>query len=340
MTKLLRIGLVLLAASAAGAWSLDVPARLGWSHRGDRPLTLYGNVDIRQVQLGFRVSGRIARMELEEGDRVAAGTLLASLDTQPYQEAVAAAQAQVARETANLAKLRAGPRAAEIAQARAAVAERDADLANVTQAFERARQLRPGGTISQASFDQAQAGKDMATARLASAREALRLLEEGTRAEDIAVGCAALEAAQANLAAAQTSLQDANLLAPDDGVILSRVREPGAIVGPSDTVYVLSLDRSAWVRAYVPESSLGRIHPGLAVEIVTDSAPSHPYRGQVGFVSPVAEFTPKTVETPELRTDLVYRLRITINQPDGGLRQGMPVTVRIPNAALTSGGES
>jgi len=327
--------LVVVAGGAAAAWWYDLPARLGWTHAEETGLTLYGNVDIRQVQLGFRVGGRVSEMLVDEGDRVETGQLLARLDDRTYADAVRAAEAQVASQQANLAKLEAGPRQAEIAQARATLAEQTYNLTNAEQALERARQLRPGGAISQAALDQAQSARDMASARVDAAQEALRLLEEGTRKEDIAAAKASLQAAEANLASAKTSLGDTELRAPAEGVILSRVREPGAILSPGDAAYVLSLDRPVWVRTYVEEPDLGRIHPGLAVEVVTDSAPDRPYRGQIGFISPVAEFTPKSVETPELRTDLVYRLRVIVDEPDLGLRQGMPVTVRLLEHAGT-----
>lgn len=328
---------VLLIACASAAWWLDLPVRLGWAQGKSDALTLYGNVDIRQVQLGFRVSGRIAQTLVDEGDAVKAGDVLARLDIKPYEDAVQAAQAQVANARATLDKLVAGPRQAEIDQARAQHDEQVANVKNAEQAFDRSRVLRPAGAISQASLDDAIAARDMATAREAATREALRLLEEGTRPEDIAAGRASLQGAEASLATAETSLSDAELRAPDDGIILSRVREPGAIVGPSDVVYVLSLTKPVWVRAYIAEPSLGAIHPGMMVDVTSDTAPNHPYRGRIGFISPVAEFTPKSVETPELRTDLVYRLRIIIDQPDPSLRQGMPVTVRIvPDA--THGG--
>jgi HlyD family secretion protein len=119
--------------------------------------------------------------------------------------------------------------------------------------------------------------------------------------------------------------------------VLSRVREPGAIVAPGETAYTLSLDRPVWVRAYVQEPELGLIRPGQDVQVLTDTRPERPYHGQIGFISPVAEFTPKSVETPELRTDLVYRLRVVIEDADPGLRQGMPVTVRIPGGAASAG---
>ena len=327
--KLPRIAVLLIAAGAAGWW-FGLPGRLGWTHKPTDQLTLYGNVDIRQVQLGFRVSGRVEETLVDEGDTVKAGAVLARLDAKPYEDLLCAAEAQVGLQKATLAKLTFGPRLAEIAQARAVHAERIADRQNAELVFERSDRLRPSGVVAQASLDQARAARDMAIARVDSTREALRLLEEGTRPEDIDAARAALQAAEANLATAMTSVRDTRLVAPADGVILSRVREVGAVVSPSDVVYVLSLSTPVWVRTYVAEPNLGKIHPGMAVEVITDTAPAHPYRGTIGYVSPVAEFTPKAVETPELRTDLVYRLRVIVAQPDPGLRQGMPVTIRIP----------
>jgi HlyD family secretion protein len=333
--KLVAVILLLLAAAGA-AWWFGIPQRLGWGSPPESQLTLYGNVDIRQVQLGFRVSGRMRQALVDEGDTVKAGDIIARLDAAPAEDTVRAAEAKVAGLRAALEKLESGPRPAEIAQSQALYAESEADLQNAEQAFERARQLRPGGSISQAGLDQARAARDMAAARSQSALEALRLLQEGSRPEDIAAARANLHAAEAELSSARTSLGDTELAAPADGVVLSRVREPGAIVAPSDIVYVLSLTTPVWVRAYISEPDLGRVHPGMMVEVISDTAPGKPYRGKVGFVSPVAEFTPKSVETPDLRTDLVYRLRIVVENPDLQLRQGMPVTVRIP---LKNGGD-
>ncbi len=323
--------LVVGAGLAAAVWT-DLPARLGWESTKASNLTLYGNVDIRQVQLGFRVSGRIAGMKVEEGDAVHRGQTLATLDAGPYEDSVHAAEAQVAALKAALDKLVAGPRPAEIDQARAVHEERTAELQLAQQAFDRARQLRPSDAISQADLDQAAANRAAAAARLSSARESLRLLEEGSRAEDIAVARANLKATEASLAGARTALADTELKAPADAIVLSRVREPGSIISPSDTVYVLSLAEPVWVRTYIAEPMLGLIRPGMQVEVYSDSAPERPYTGRIGFISPVAEFTPKSVETPELRTDLVYRLRVIVDDADPGLRQGMPVTVRIPAA--------
>ncbi len=309
-----------------------MPEKLGLRQAKGEDISLYGNIDIRQVELGFRVSGRIAEMLSEEGETVSAGACLARLDARSYQDTVRAAEAEVARRTAALAKLQAGSRPAEIAQARARMAEQQADLDNARRSLSRSESLLRSGALTQATFDNAKTSVEVAEARLESASKALDLARQGARREDIAEAEAGLKGAQANLAAAQTALADAQLLAPSDGVILSRVREQGAIVGPSDIVYVLSLQKPIWARVYVSEPLLGRIHPGMQVAVYSDSAPNRPYRGRIGFISPVAEFTPKSVETPELRTDLVYRVGVIIEGEGKGLRQDMPVTVRLPNS--------
>ncbi len=322
-----RVVLV-LAAGGTGAW-LYRTGRLAPHHAPANELTLYGNVDVRQVELGFRVAGRLKTMAFEEGQPVTAGTVLASLDSRTFEDELHLAEADVAAQDATVKKLVTGNRPAEIAKARAAVDEAVASQQNARSSFERAQQLIASQAISASTFDEALAATRMADARLASATEAHRLLVEGSRTEDIAVAKAMLHATQARLQAAQTALDDARLVAPSDGVVLSRVREPGAIVSPNDIVYVLSLTHSVWVRAYVAEPQLGRLRLGMKVAVFSDSASQRAVRAHVGFISPTAEFTPKSVETPDLRTDLVYRLRIIVDEADAGLLQGMPVTVRI-----------
>ncbi|MCL2716669.1 MAG: secretion protein HlyD [Alphaproteobacteria bacterium] len=326
MSKKTRIAIAAVVIVVASVLGFGL---LGWRNGTGGELKLYGNVDIRQVQLGFRVSGRIARALVDEGDLVKAGTLLARLDDKPFVDALHSAEAVVAQRAAAHDKMVAGPRVAEIGLARAQLAEQQATLDNAERDYTRAARLLPSNSISQSVFDQANATRNAAGARVEGSTNSLRLLEEGYRKEDVAAAAADLSAAEAALSAARTQLEDTSLLAPADGVILSRVREPGAIISPSDVVYVLSLNQPVWVRAYVAETSLGRIHPGMAVAITNDTHPTKPYRGTVGFISPVAEFTPKSVETPDLRTDLVYRLRIVVSDPDPALRQGMPVTVHI-----------
>jgi HlyD family secretion protein len=290
---------------------------------------IYGNVDIRQVDLGFRVSGRLARMVFEEGDEVKTGNLVAVLDKGPYEAALAAAQAQMLQAQANYDKLMHGNRPQEIEEARASVNEKQATFENAELLFKRQKKQINVGATSQQAHDDALARKIESEASLKSAKEALNLSEEGFRKEDIEVAKAAYETAKAQLESAKINLADTEILSPSDGIMLTRVREPGAIVAPLSVVYTLSLHKPVWVRAYVSEPYLGRIKPGMEALITTDTNPDKPFKAQIGFISPQAEFTPKTVETPELRTDLVYRLRLVVEDPQGKLRQGMPVTVTI-----------
>jgi HlyD family secretion protein len=134
-----------------------------------------------------------------------------------------------------------------------------------------------------------------------------------------------LAQSRASLALAQQRLADTRLIAPEDGVILARVHEPGTIAAIGDVVYSIVLTHPTWIRAYVAEPSLERLHPGMEAEVRTDGGKR--YRGKVGSISPLAEFTPKTVQTPEQRAELVYRLRVVVEQADDSLRQGMPVSV-------------
>ncbi|MBU0965488.1 MAG: secretion protein HlyD [Proteobacteria bacterium] len=325
MKKKMILLLLILAAVAGGF----VYRTMHNKQIGTGELTLYGNVDIRKVDLGFRVGGRIAEVLVQEGDRVQAGQVLTRLDNTPYLDELNLAQAQLEQAAAVLKKMEAGTRPQEIAQSAALVRERQASVKNLQTEYQRLKNLIATGAVSQQSFDNTSAALAEATARLATAQEGLNLAREGFRNEDIEAARADLQAARARMAGAGTRLSDTEIKAPQQGIILTRVEEPGAIVGIGQTVLTLALDTPLWIRAYVEEPDLGRVYPGMPAQIFTDSAPNHPYQGQVGFISPEAEFTPKSVQTEELRTRLVYQLRIVADNPDHGLRQGMPVTVRL-----------
>ena len=294
-------------------------------------LSLSGNVDIRQVDLGFRLGGRIESIPFEEGAHVAAGALLASLDTRPLKDQLAADEAQIALATALLDKQRNGNRAQDIAQAEAHLADLKAQMARAKEDFDRRTVLIASGAVSQSVFESSRSQFLSAEAQVRAAQQALSLQRAGARPEDIAAAVAQRAQAVAQRDKTATDIADSELHAPNAGVILTRAREPGAIVQAGETVLTLTIDRPMRVRAYVDESDLGRISPGMAVEVTTDSSPKV-YHGSIGYIAPTAEFTPKTVQTQDLRTDLVYRLRVIVDDPDDGLRQGQPVTVRIPAA--------
>lgn len=325
------IAIVVVAALAAfTGWTLGL-----FGDGREDTLRLYGNVDVREVDMAFRVSGRIAGIPVDEGDRVKPGQLLATIDPAPIEDRVAQASAAVGQAQANLAKAVNGARVQDIAQARARVDAAAVARDYAQKQYDRRQPLVASGTISRASWDEAVANLRQADARLTEVRQALSLLEAGTRAEDIAAVRAQLAKAQAQRGAATTDLGDARLVAPSDGIVLTRAMEPGAIAQPGQTVMTLALTRPMRVRAYVAEPDLGRVRPGMKVEVRTDGS-DKVYHGTIGFISPRAEFTPKSVETEDLRTDLVYRIRIIVTDPDEGLRQGQPVTVSVPDARAAS----
>ena len=320
--------IVIVAVIAAA-----VLAAVIWTRRAgndDGALVLYGNVDIREVQLAFRQPGRVLEMLFEEGDAVSAGARVATLDPEPYREALAVAEASVRVVAAEVARLHGGLRPQEITRAREELNRARAAATDAERNFQRQAGLLASQAISQATFDATRAVRDQTAASARAADAALSQAVEGFRNEDIAAGEARLAAAEATRDQAATALADTELLAPSNGTSLARVREPGSMVASQSAVYSLSLDTPVYVRAYVGGPDLGRVAPGTRVRVHGDSS-DKVYAGQVGFVSPRAEFTPKTVETPDLRTDLVYRLRLVIDadQVDGGLRQGMPVTIEV-----------
>jgi HlyD family secretion protein len=322
--KKFLFALVLLAIVAVGIW--QIRSRL---HPAEPSLQLYGNVDIRGVDLGFRVTGRLLEVLKDEGDAVKAGDLLARLDAQPYAHEVARADAELASATADQKLKKSGYRREEIDQARASLEESRVAAMDATRTYQRHSGLVAGGGTSQQLLDNAEAGLAEAKQRVKVNEARLGLLESGYRVEEIAAADAKVAQAQAALASAALRLDDTALKAPADGIVLTRALEPGAIVQAGATVISLSLEQPVWVRAYVHEAELGRVVPGTKVLLTTDGRPSRPFHGKVGFVSPHAEFTPKSVETPELRTSLVYRLRVVVADADGSLRQGMPVTVTL-----------
>jgi HlyD family secretion protein len=328
MKKIIIPVLLLILAGATG-WHFYSKYR-----HDHEPLKLYGNVDIRGVDLGFRVSGRLSEVLRDEGDSVKTGEVLARIDRDPYVRELEQAKATLAAAEADLQMKRAGYRPEEIEQARATAEQNRVSLNNAARNFQRQNALVKGGGTSQQSFDDAEAMLEEAKQRSKVADANLRQLEAGFRAEEIQASLAQMEQARASVALAEIRLADTELRAPSDGILLTRAVEPGAIVQAGSTALSLSLEKPVWVRAYVHEAELGEVSPGTRVLVFTDGNPDKPFHGTVGFVSPRAEFTPKSVETPHLRTSLVYRLRVVVSDSDGTLRQGMPVTVSLDSSSI------
>lgn len=273
MLRKFIILILILAAAAGGAyWYYWYEEK----HKSD-DIILFGNVDVRQVDLGFRVAGRVDKMFFQEGDFVPAGSLMGVLDKQPYLD--------------------------DVRQNKANIESINASFKNAQILLERRQELIGDGSISQEDLDNSQTNALVLEANLKTAKAALAI--------------------------AMTNYSFTEVYAPTDGIVLTRIREPGTVVKVGDPIYTLSIISPVWVRAYVPEQLLGVVYPGMNADIYTDTKNGKVYPGRIGFISPMAEFTPKTVETTQLRTDLVYRLRIYADSPDLGLRQGMPVTVKL-----------
>ena len=311
---------IIVAAIGGGTWWYQSLQNNG--------LTLYGNVDIRTVNMSFRVGGRLQSLNVDEGDAIKQGQTLGQLDKAPYENALMQAKANVATAQAQYDLMMAGYRAEEIAQAAAAVKQAQAAYDYAQSFLQRQQGLWNSRLLSANDLANARSSRDQALASLKSAQDKLSQYRAGNRPQEIAQAKANLEQAQAQLAQSTLDLQDTVLTAPSDGTLLTRAVEPGSMLSAGSTVLTLSLTHPVWVRAYVDEKNLDQAQPGREILLYTDGRPDKPYHGKIGFVSPTAEFTPKTVETPDLRTDLVYRLRIIVTDADDSLRQGMPVTLK------------
>ena len=326
MKKALPV-IILILAAAGGYYYWQDQNKKAEENAG--VLKIYGTIDIRDASLAFMEQERIDSMQAEEGMHVKKGQVLATLRTAKLGAAIMEVQARIAAQKEAVAKLEAGNRPQEIDQARAEVAAARARVENASRTVERLKATSSAGASSIQNYDDAKARLKVETAQLSAGRKALDLLKEGPRIEDLAVARHQLEALEANLALLKIRLSDMTLTAPANGIIQSRILEQGELAGPSRPVFILALTDPKWVRAYIPEPMLGKINRGMTAKIFTDSLPGRPLDGWVGFISPVAEFTPRAVATEDLRTQLVYEARVFVTDPKDILRLGTPVTVTI-----------
>lgn len=293
-------------------------------------LVLQGNVDVREVSLAFRQSDRILEMLAEEGDRVQKGQVLARLDTQELKLQLQRLNAEIAAQQSTVDKLHNGTRLEEIRQAEGNLRQAQAAAEHAAGVYQRKRDIYTSiAGISQQELDNAYHDMEAKQATMSVAEAALQEAKAGPRQEDIAGAEAGLQALRNEQLRYIYLLSQYELQAPDDGVIRSRLLEAGDMASPSKPVFKLSLPGKKWVRAYVPETELGRVYEGQQARVYIDSLPGKAIDGQVGYISGTAEFTPKHVQTEELRTSLVYEVRVYVDDADNVLRLGMPATVRI-----------
>ena len=295
-------------------------------------LRLSGNVDVREISLAFRNSDRILEMFVEEGDSVKKGQILAKLDTEELSLKIQNTKSQIRAQENVVLRLKNGTRPEELAQYAAKLEAAQAESAYARQDLYRkqnAFQSSAGRSVSQQDLDDAQSKVRVTSAKEKEASEAYKLGEAGPRYEDIAEAQAQLQSLKDELSRQEYLLKQMELKAPSNGVVRSRLLEVGDMASPQQPVFKLALNDKKWVRAYVKGIELGKVHEGQDAEVFIDTYPDQPIAGQIGYISSTAEFTPKTVQTDELRTSLLYEIRVYIDDDKNLLRMGMPATVKV-----------
>jgi len=322
------LGLMLIALAGGGGLACARIVRKSDTSSALPQLVLYGNVDFRQISLAFNDGERITDVFVEEGERVSKGQCVAAIDTRRLDRSIGQAQAQVSAQRQILDRLRSGSRPEEIAQARATLESARVEAANARQQYGHFKEAQKGA-VTQRDIENSKAALDVAEARVIVAQKALDLAVAGPRHEEIAEADARLRGLEAQVGLLREQLADARLYAPCDAVVLSRALEPGEMAAPQRPVVILGVTGRKWIRAYVGEPNVGRVQLCAAASVVVDSHPERRFHGGVSFVSAVAEFTPRAVQTEELRTSLVYEVRIAVFDPHDELRLGMPATVSL-----------
>jgi HlyD family secretion protein len=319
-------GALIAALAVLGGCDVSWP----WGDRGNaETVTLPGTVDAREVDLSFQVGGRILCLNTDEGRAVLPDEVLAELDPRDLELSLARARAQAASAEKALAVLRAGSRVQDIRAGEAALKQAEADLRFALTQRERTVKLVADHFAPPQQLDTANDQVDVATAKVEQARQNLSLLREGARKEDIERASADLDAAKAAAATAEQQLAYARLVSTVAGVVSVRLAEQGQNVTAGQPIFRISeLDRP-WVRVYLDEKELPRVKLGQPAQIQVDGLPGKTFTGHLSFVSPEAEFTPKTVETRALRVDLVYRAKVDVEDAAGQLKIGMPADVRL-----------
>lgn len=296
--------------------------------KNENNLTFYGNIDTRTVNVGFRFLGKIENITKDEGEIVKKDEVLVKLDTASLEKSLEELNEKIFASKLELSKLQTGYRQEEILEAKAAMEEAIENLNKTKDTYNRQTNLFKTKSTSEENFTISQLNYKQALATLDKAKALYELRKNGYRDEDIKIQESNLKSLEIQAEKLKIDLNDSVIKAPVDGVILTRFKEIGAITNAGESILEIAKTDEFWVRAYIDEKNLGNIKPGLKMSIQTDSRDEN-YEGVIGFISPVAEFTPKNIETQELRADLVYSFRVIVKNPDDKIRQGMPVTLKI-----------
>jgi HlyD family secretion protein len=324
MKKLLLAALLLVVLAAVAVVFLFLKNR-----DSGATLRLSGNIEVTTVELSFKIPGRVKERLVDEGETVKTGQVVARLDPEDLQHETEGRRADVSAARAALTELETGYRREEIAQADAALRRISADAERLRVDFTRQQHLYKKEVISARDFDASRAAYEASRESVREARERLNLLRSGPRKETIDQARARLAGAEATLALSETRLGYAELRSSAAGLVLSKNVEPGEQVTAGTPVVTVGMMDEVWLRAYVSETDLGRVRVGQQATVTTDTWPGRKYRGRVSFISTEAEFTPKSVQTAKERVKLVYRIKITVPNPNGELKPGMPADAEI-----------
>jgi HlyD family secretion protein len=283
-----------------------------------------GNIEVTTVDVSFKLPGRVKERLVDEGETVRTGQVVARLDSADFAHEADMRAAEVRTARAALRELETGSRREEIGQAEAALAAAEAEAKRLADDFQRQKALFAREVIPKQKFDAALAARDAAEAQARQARESLALVRKGPRQERIDQGRSRLTEVEAALALARERLGYTTLTAPCDGLVIAKNIEAGEQVAAGTPVVTVGDLANPWLRAYIPETELGRVKVGQKVRVTTDTWPGKAYDGVVSFISSEAEFTPKNVQTEKERVKLVYRIKVTIPNPAMELKPGMP----------------
>jgi HlyD family secretion protein len=296
-------------------------------------IRISGTVETTVTALSFKLPGRVRERLVDEGQKVSAGQTVARLEDDQIRQELAGREAELAAAQAALAELQAGSRVEEVAQAEAAVMRLQAESRRAADEYLRSEQLFKREVIARRDLDQAMAARDASAAARREASERLRQVRTGARSETRQQARARVKGAEALLSIARTRLNETTLIAPTAGIVLSKNIEPGEQVAPGTPVMTVGRLEEVWIRGYVPEYDLPRIKLGQKARVTVDGLKGKVFAGRLDFIAQEAEFTPKNVQTEKERVRLVYRVKVTVPNPDMALKPGMPADAVLETAS-------
>ena len=290
-------------------------------------LEVSGFIEAAQIRVGTRLNGTVMQLLLDEGDRVEKGNLLAVLDRPDLHKQLESAEASMLRAEARLADLRSGARMEEIKEAEAVHSQAMSGLRQVRQDTLRYAQLLRRNAAPERTVESINSQYDISRARVEQAKQRLALLRAGTRPHQIIAAQYELEQAKAILEVARINNSYVEIKAPGAGIIQSRNAEVGEVIPANFAMYFIIDPSDLWVRVYVPESDLPKVRVGSHAKITIDAFPAREFSGKVEFIAPEAEFTPRNVQTKKERVNLVFEVKVALENTEDILKPGLPADV-------------